>query len=92
MHEYNLGVKGLFALPVSLVCETYTHRASVEGTAPDPEELYSRLEDYLRSGLESEIVSRSFACAEKDGVLTVMLRARCFENIAKISEAEGTPP
>ena len=92
VHEYNLGVKGLFALPVSLVCETFTHRAGAEETAPDPKESYARLEEYLCSGLEGEIVGRAFACTEKDGLLCVMLRARCFENIAKISEAEDTSP
>ena len=92
MHEYNLGVKGLFALPLSLLCETCTRRAPTDAQAADTQAMRERLEAQLCGRIDGEIVSLSFSELERDGAVYVTLRARCFENIAKITQAEETSP
>ena len=92
VHEYNLGLKGLFALPLSLLCETCTRRAPAEPQAADTQAMRERLETQLRGQIDGEIVSLSFSELERDGTVYVTLRARCFENIAKITQAEETSP
>ena len=95
MHEYNLGIDGLFALPVSLVRETVIVSRPAEGPDADPAAMQQRLEDSLRGSIDGEIVSRSFSVAERDGAVYVTMRARRFENIARVQEitqAEAAPP
>ena len=95
VHEYNLGIDGLFALPVSLVRETVIVSRPAEGPDADPAAMQQRLEDSLRGSIDGEIVSRSFSVAERDGAVYVTMRARCFENIARVQEitqAEAAPP
>ena len=94
VHDYNLGIKGLFALPIRLVCETYVRRPDAELPA-DPGDMAPRLEQYLAGQIDGEITERSFAEWEKDGAQYVTMRARCVENIACIQEtnqAEVTSP
>ncbi len=90
VHEYSLGIKGLFALPVTLVRETVIAHPAREPSPFDPSGAEARLEAYLRERVSGEIVRRSFSAVEKDGAIYVTLRAQCFENIAK--EAEASPP
>jgi similar to stage IV sporulation protein len=92
VHEYNLGLKGLFALPLSLLCETCTRRAPADAPAADLQAMRERLEAQLRGRIEGEIASLSFSQIEKDGAVYVTLRARCFENIAKRIQAGETSP
>lgn len=94
VHEYNLGIDGLFALPVSLVCERYV-RYRTEEAALDPIAIGARLKDYLACQIEGEIVHCSFDTVERDGAVFVTLRARCYENVARvqtITVAEASPP
>lgn len=93
-HDYVLGVRGLFALPLRFVCETYVRRLPGEAST-DPDTMAARLEAYLRERIDGEITERSFTEWEKDGALLVSMRARCFENIARIQEtiqAEDASP
>ena len=83
LQEYNLGVDGLFALPVSLVCERYV-RYRTEEAALDPAAIEARLQDYLASQIEGEIVHYSFDTVERDGAVFVTLRARCYENLTRV--------
>ena len=94
MHDYNLSIEGLFALPIRFVCETFVRRPDAELPA-DPGAMAPRLERYLAGRIDGEITERSFTEWEKDGARYVTMRARCFENIACIQEtnqAEGTSP
>ena len=84
-HDYNLGIKGLFALPLRVVCETYVRRMAGEAAA-DIDAMEMRLESYLQQQIDGEITECSFSAWEKDGAQFVSMRARCFENIARIQE------
>ena len=94
VHEYKLGIKGLFAMPLSLVRESMILRDGAD-RAPDLQGTEQRLLRYLEDQIEGEVRQSSFSSWEKDGVLCVTLRARCLENIARIHEitqAEEAPP
>lgn len=94
VHEYNLGIDGLFALPVTLVCERYT-RCRTEAAQLDTAAVAARLEAYLAAQIEGEIVQSSFDTVERGGAVYVTLRAQCFENIARVQEinqAEAASP
>ena len=94
VHEYNLGIDGLFALPVTLVCERYTLRRT-EAAEVDPAGIAARLERYLAAQIEGEIVQCAFDTVELDGAVYVTIRAQCYENIAcvqKINQVEASPP
>ncbi len=86
MHEYNLGVKGLFALPVTLIREERHPRSPREAWAAREEEMKTALLQRLRAQIDGEIVSAEFAVSRNDGLLTVTLLARCSENIAQTAE------
>ena len=92
VHEYDLGLDGLFALPVSLLCETRVRRAPADAPAADTQAMRERLRAGLLESIDGEIVSLSFSEIEKDGAVYVTLRARCFENIAKRIQAGETSP
>ena len=96
VHEYQLGVSGLFALPISLVCETVIPHRAAKTQPFDPAETEARLEAYLQSRIRGEIVSRSFSAVERDGAVYVTLRAQCYEDIARVqettTEAEAPSP
>ena len=92
VHEYNLGLDGLFALPLSLLTETRTRRAPAEPQTADVQAMRERLEAGLRERIDGEIVSLSFSELTRGGAVYVTLRARCFENIAKSIQAGETSP
>ena len=92
VHEYDLGLDDLFALPVSLLCETRVRRAPADAPAADTQTMRERLRAGLLESIDGEIVSLSFSEIEKDGTVYVTLRARCFENIAKRIQAGETSP
>ena len=92
VHEYDLGLDGLFALPVSLLCETCVRRAPADAPAADTQAMRERLRAGLLESIDGEIVSLSFSEIKKDGAVYVTLRARCFENIAKRIQAGETSP
>lgn len=85
--EYPLAVPGLFTLPVALVRETLTEyetaaapRDCAAAVRAAEEQLHAEL---LRAiGADGEVKQERFSCAERDGVLTVCLRAVCAEDIA----------
>lgn len=86
VHNYKLGVRGLFALPVTLIMEEYipyelsgepTHRA---------DEMGENLTAYLMSHVRGEVKSSSVTASESGGLVIVTLRAACEENIAELRE------
>ncbi len=92
VQEYALGLKGLFALPIRIVREERLRTRFAEGESADAARMQTRLENYLRERIAGEIVSRSFSVSEKDGAVFVTMRARCFENIARIQETQAEAP
>ena len=90
MHEYNLGIKGLFALPVTLIREERHPRRLQENWADREEEMKAALLKRLQEQIDGEILSSEFAVSRADGLLTVTLVARCSENIAET--APCVPP
>ncbi len=85
--EYPLAVPGLFSLPVALVRETLT-RYDTESAPRDCTAAVRAAEEQLHAALlraigpDGEVKQERFSCAERDGVLTVCLRAVCSEDIA----------
>ena len=84
---WELQIPGLFAFPLALVRERTAAR-DAEARPRDLNALRTALEQQLHERLliavaEGEIESEHFSCAVSDGRMTVCLRARCSENIAK---------
>ncbi len=84
VHEYNLGIKGLFRLPLSIVREELRPYRTAELSHEEAEETGQRLLASLAEHIEGEIVSSKLSAAEADGMTVVTLRAQCRENIAKL--------
>ena len=84
---WELQIPGLFAFPLALVRERTAERALTPRDR-DLNALRRTLEQQLHERLleavaEGEIESEHFSCTVSDGRVTVCLRARCSENIAK---------
>ena len=86
IHNYNAGIRGLFALPVTLVVEELRpYRLS--GTVPaDTAAMGARLEARLEDGLRGVVLSSSVTKGDNGGLAVVTLRAACRENIAQVKE------
>lgn len=93
----SLSAEGLFALPISLVRETRTPVARSEQKL-DEGEARRAMEAELRQrllaaiGPEGAVLEEHYSCTEREGCLSVCLRARCRELIgveAPAREAEG---
>ena len=87
VHEYYLGIEGLFRLPVTIVREELIPYESGPADAAlcqaQTEQMQQRLLEELRARIEGEIVSLHFQSEERDGLLFVTLFAQCRENIAR---------
>jgi len=83
---YQLGIAGLFSVPISLVRETYSPFDAVSQPA-DAALLCRAMKDALSADLhrsigeEGAVESSFWSSAVTDGYCTVCLRARCFEQI-----------
>ena len=80
-------IEGLFTLPLALLREQYTDRPATEQPR-DKNALRREMEQQLHARLLAavdggEIEQETYTCSEADGRVTVTLRARCSENIAK---------
>ena len=75
VHEYNLGVEGLFALPVTIVREELQRWETAPGSAADTELMKQHLYEALRGRIDGEIVTADYSVAETGGLLCVTLRA-----------------
>lgn len=85
--EQPLGAEGVFVMPVTLIKEKLTPYKLTE-TARDAAALESELRERLTAELlrrinGGEIAGSTFSVSEKDGMLTVTMRAECLENIAE---------
>ena len=84
VHEYTLGIKGLFRLPLTLVWEELRPYRASENDRDRSEEIGQRLLARLAEQIDGEIVDYRFSSAELNGVTLVTLYAQCRENIARL--------
>lgn len=86
IHNYKLGVEGLFALPVTLIIEETIPYKTQTAPLADSDAMGKALLQTLRDGIRGEILSASLSSAESNGLCIVTLRAACEENIARLEE------
>lgn len=89
IYEYNLGIDGLFAMPVTLVREKLVRWETGQGESVPEQEMKERLYATLAEQIDGEIVSSSFSVSRTEGLLHVTLRAQCRENIARNVDISG---
>ena len=91
VHEYNIGIEGLFALPITLIREErIRYRGSSE--VPEPEqEMAAALRSALQERIDGEIVSSQISVDRGEELVYVTLFAQCNENIAVPIETQGAP-
>ena len=86
IHNYNAGIRGLFALPVTLVVEELRPYRLSGAVPADTAAMGARLEARLMDGLRGVVLSSSATEGESGGLAVVTLRAACRENIAQVKE------
>lgn len=86
IHNYNAGIRGLFALPVTLVVEELRPYRLSGAVPADTAAMGARLEARLMDGLRGVVLSSSVTEGESGGLAVVTLRAACRENIAQVKE------
>lgn len=89
IHEYKLGVEGLFALPVTLVREELIPYETELQPAYDRDAMARQLEKQLLEGMDGEVLSRSFSEGESGGLYVLTLRSHCLEDIALAVDMPG---
>lgn len=89
VEEYKLGVKGLFALPISLVKEELCYWQGEAPAKAEQEAMKERLYKSLESSVDGEILSHGYSVSVSEGLLYVTLRAHCLENIACEGDISG---
>lgn len=89
IHEYKLGVEGLFALPVTLVREELIPYETELQPAYDRDAMARQLEKQLLEGMDGEVLSRNFSEGESGGLYVLTLRSHCLEDIALAVDMPG---
>lgn len=84
--NYIIGIKGAFALPVSLVVEKYIPYETELRPVSEYEDMAERLAIELESRVDGEVLSQCVTGATKNGLELAVLRAACIENIAELRE------
>lgn len=83
VHEYRVGVQGLFALPLTLIREDCIAREHLERTEADAAACAERLREELAGRIDGEILQFRPTASLRDGLSWVSVRAHCRENIAE---------
>lgn len=86
VHNYKLGVKGLFALPVTLIVEELRPYKADGASTADIAGMGADLKAALMRAVDGQVISASLTAGESGGVTLVTLRAACIENIAAVKE------
>ena len=86
VHEYTLGIEGLFCTPLRLIWTTRHRLTATESFDLREEEMKAALLQGLEERIDGEILDHAFSVGRSDGLLVVTLRARCLENIARDRE------
>ncbi len=88
VHEYPLGIRGLFALPLSLIEERLQRYEPGETTEDFAEEIGPRLERRLLESIDGQLLSSKLSLVQGNDRIYVTLRGQCRENIALLRELE----
>lgn len=93
-YEYTLTLPGGLKLPVSWI-KTVTSAYTPTSVTLTRDSAEAYLKDQLKGALEKavadgEVLSKSWKTGEKDGVLTVTLKASCNEQIGRTVELEDS--
>jgi len=89
--NYIIGIKGVFALPVTLIVERIIPYGIDGSAGPDFDAMAQRLYTSLEKNVDGEITSHSAVSGSRGGLDFVVLRASCLENIAELSEHKVLP-
>ena len=89
IHEYKVGVDGLFALPVTIVREELIPYDTELMPAYDRQAMAGQLEEELLENVEGEVLSQSFSEGESGGLYVLTLRSHCLEDIALAVDMPG---
>ena len=84
IHEYNLGVEGLFVLPVTLVREELRGYDTALQPAYDRQEMEQVLNRLLLADVKGQVLEKSFTAAGGEALYAVTLRCHCLEDIAQV--------
>ncbi len=82
MHEYTLGIKGLFSTPIRLIHILRHPRTTGTAMEDREEEMKASLLHSLAERIDGEILEHRFSVGRSEGLLIVTLRARCLEDLA----------
>ncbi len=82
VYEYNLGIEGVFALPVTVVREELIYRQRQSTDCDLTYQMRERLLSGLTGGIDGEMLSSRVSVSQTGGLNVVTLRAVCRENIA----------
>ena len=86
INDYNIGIKGHFALPIRFIHETILPYESSPGPGYDKEAMGRSLCSELESRTEGQLLQRSLTESFARGLYVLTLRAHCVENIAMTQE------
>ena len=89
INDYNLSIKGHFALPIRFIHETILPYESSPGPGYDKEAMGRSLCSELESRTEGQLLQRSLTESFARGLYVLTLRAHCVENIAMTQEIES---
>ena len=84
IHNYKLGIDGVFTFPVSLVVEELRPYTSEEQRVDESANMKKRLAARIEETTEGEIISRAEASGKKNGFVIASVRCECRENIAEV--------
>ena len=87
VHEYTIGVKGLFAFPIALIREEYRSGEQTDARALSAGD---RLREMLSERIEGELLQARFSTVRREDCRYTTLCAHCLENIAQTAEID--PP
>ena len=88
--NYIIGIKGAFALPVSLIVERLIPYETELRPLSEYEAMAERLGLELERRVDGEILSQSVTPGTKNGLELASLRAACLEDIALLREHSET--
>ena len=86
IHEYNLGIEGLFAMPVTIIREELI---SYDTQTQKAYEMERQLEEILLDKVNGQVLSQNFSEGESNGVYVLTLRSHCLEDIALAVDMPG---
>lgn len=88
--NYIIGIKGAFALPLSLIVEKYIPYETELRPHSEYEDMAQRLVLELERRVNGEVLSHSLTGATRNGLEIATLRAASLEDIAVLSEHDKT--